>query len=108
MLKEDVKREFPEEFEMWMNRPQNLVIPGGESINDLQRRSFTRLKEILSDKSGPNNFAVVSHRSVLKCLLGAILGMDEDYFWKIHLNTAALNMVEYIPNCRFILKKLNG
>ena len=103
MAKEEVKIKYPKEYEMWFHEPENLTIPGGESIIDVQKRAYTRLKEIV--KLEHEVIAVVSHRSVLKVLLASILGMKEkNYFWRIFIGTASAIRVEYSEYMGFVLK----
>jgi len=50
-------------------------------------RSLARARELVRAHEG-GRFAVVSHRSVIKLLGGALLGLREGYFWRFYLDNA--------------------
>ena len=103
MTKAEVKIKYLKEYEMWFNEPENLIVPGGESIIDVQKRAFKRLQDLV--QLNYHTMAIVSHRSVLKVLLANILGMKEkNYFWRISIGTAKALEVEYSLESGFILK----
>jgi len=92
--KGEVKRDFPELWRLWDEEPENLLVPGGERLADVRRRAKRSLDRIVEDYKG-KKIAVVSHRSVLKCLLAEILNMKENYFWKFHFDTASYSILEH-------------
>ncbi len=51
--------------------------------------------------------AVVSHRSVLKAALAAILGLERRYFWEFYLDNAAYTMVEHRLDIGYTITRLN-
>ena len=103
--KTDIQAEFPGEWERWIRCPHEISFPGGESLADVHRRArgflnkFTRGKEI--------SLAAVSHRSVIKCLLGAALGLETDYFWKFHLDNGSITRLIWEPERGFTLTSMN-
>jgi len=90
--KQKIKDEYPDLWHLWTTEPEKLAIPGGETVEDVRRRSFAGLKRILDDRKG--TFAVVTHRSVIKALAAAMLDVNPPYFWKFYIDNAAFSVFE--------------
>jgi len=103
--KKEIAAEEPELWRRWLEEPERMSFPGGESLAAVKARAraFNRL---LTDASG-ESFAVVSHRSVLKCLLAEALGLGSKWFWKFHLDNASVSVLLHDPQRGFVLAKLN-
>jgi len=102
--KEKVKREFPEMWKIWISDAENLKLPGGESVEEVRQRATRRLLEVVAEEEG--NFAIVTHRSVIKGLAASMLGVAAPYFWKFYVDNAAYGVFEY-DGTRFILISWN-
>ncbi len=87
-----VEREQPALWKLWMEDPDRLAIPGGESLADVRERAYGRALELAREHEG-ERFAVVTHRSVAKLLGGALLGMESGYFWRFYLDNAGYSIV---------------
>jgi broad specificity phosphatase PhoE len=104
--KRDVQREQLELWQQWVHDPENIRIPGGETLADLRDRVRAGLGRVLAAHPG-GTAAVVSHRSVLKVALAEILGLRERYFWKFYLDNCAYSVVEHRSDIGFTLTRLN-
>ena len=104
--KRDVQRDHPELWHQWVHDPEHIRIPGGETLDDLRVRVEAGLDRILADHAGAA-VAVVSHRTVLKAALAAILGLERRYFWKFYLDNAAYTMVEHRLDIGYTITRLN-
>lgn len=93
MAIQEVKDSFPEQFDFWLNRPHELRIPGGETLEDVRRRAVATIEE-LADKHEEDTVAVVTHRVICKVLLLWLLGLDNSHFWQIAQDTTAINTFE--------------
>ncbi len=103
--KEKIKRENPELWKIWTENPEEIVFPGGESIKDV----YNRVSKLLEELKHINyeNIALVSHRSVLKTLIAAAIGIKKNYFWKFHLDNASISTLFYEQKREYVLYKLN-
>ncbi|MFP4481370.1 MAG: histidine phosphatase family protein [Thermovirgaceae bacterium] len=91
-LKVDVvARRWPRLYRLWRETPQKVVMPGGESLEDVQVRSLKAMEEVSSCNVDP--VAVVSHDAVLKVLLCAWLGLPLSGFWRFELANASITGV---------------
>jgi len=102
--KKKVMEEYPDEWKQWTTGPENLVLPGGESVEDVKKRASAGLSEIV--KTGGGAFAVVTHRSVIKVLAAFMLNVPPPYFWKFYTDNAAYCVFEHTED-RFVLVNWN-
>ena len=86
-------------------QPQLVTFPGGESLDDVQKRSIQALEGMVKNNPG-KTIALVSHRVVLKVLLCTILGLELSHFWYLRQDTCAINRVEH-KDGNFFLTLLN-
>ncbi len=107
--KEEIREKYPREFETWITVPENLRLPGAESVLEVQERSVKTLKKLVKELSEKKiqTFAIVTHRAVLKPLIAGVLDIKIPFFWKIHVDTASYSILEYSPERGFTLKLLN-
>ena len=91
--KNKVKQDYPEEWGKWTTEPEHLILPGGESVEDVKRRASVRIDEVIRAREGA--FAIVTHRSVIKVLAAHMLGVPPPYFWKFYIDNAAYSVFEY-------------
>ena len=81
---------------------QQTGIGGG----DVARRALSNLEHLVRTYPG-STFAVVTHRTVLKPLLAACLGMAEPSFWRTHVETASISRLRHTPRQGYCLTGLN-
>ena len=91
--KKKVMEDYPDAWRQWTTEPENLVLPGGESVEDVKRRASARLLEIVGARDGA--FAIVTHRSVIKVLAAFMLNVPPPYFWKFYTDNAAYCVFEH-------------
>lgn len=102
----EIEKEYPELWRRWITEPEEMTLPGGESVIDVQNRCREGIIETIEAHRG-EKFAIVSHRAVLKPLIAAILEIKKPFFWKIHLDTAGYTVVKYNERNGFMLMHLN-
>ena len=89
--KESVRQESPELWDLWVNDPTHLRIPGGETLEDVRDRAHERALELV-EKHRDERIVVATHRSVAKLLGGALLGLGTDSFWSFYLDNAGYSI----------------
>ena len=80
-------------------------MPGGESLEDVRKRTMVVVDEIIEGRD-EGRVVLVSHRVVNKVLICALLGLDNSHFWSIRLDTCGITSFSY-EGGRFILTKHN-
>ncbi len=106
MPKEEIKRGYPELWQLWITEPEKLQIPDAETLDQVMERSVAALKRIVREHKG-GIVAVVTHRAVLKPMLAGVLGISRPYFWRLHMDTASYSILEYREGRGFTLSLLN-
>lgn len=89
--KDVVREESPELWDLWVNDPSRLRIPGGETLEDVRARAHARAVELIAEHID-RRVVVATHRSVAKLLGGALLGLGTDSFWSFYLDNAGYSI----------------
>ena len=77
----EVAEEDPENWRIWIECPEELDLPGAETLDQVAERSSRRLDELVAAHAG-ETLAVVAHRAVIKPLLARILRLERPWFWR--------------------------
>ena len=99
-----VKAKYEELYAAWTNRPDQVKMPDGESLDDVRKRATGVVNNLIASYQG--TVVSVSHRVVNKVLICALLGLDNSHFWKIKQDTCGISTFTY-ENEQFILTKHN-
>lgn len=105
-VKQVIAREYPEQWEIWLNEPEKLSVPGIETLEHVQKRARRELDKIVKEFTG-KTVIIVSHRAVLKPLIASCLKISKPYFWRIHIDTAAYSILHYKKGLGYTLVQLN-
>lgn len=91
---EEIVSRWPDAMENFLQQPDRLSIPSGESFRDLQARAVARVQELICQYDG-KIIAVVAHGGILRTILCHALHMPLSYLWSIRQFNTALNIVTY-------------
>jgi alpha-ribazole phosphatase len=100
----EVRAKYPELFSQWAENPEKVRLPGGETLDDVTRRSLKIIEEVT--RRHRENVILVTHRVVIKILVCALLGLDNSHFWNIMVDTCGLTTFRY-EKSRFVLIRHN-
>ena len=92
-------------YETWLQRPQFVSIPHGESLVEVRARIWTTLTT-LRNRHPDQTIVLVGHQATNKVLLCTVLGLTEGAFWSIAQDTACINVFSW-TGTRFVLEMLN-
>lgn len=98
---------WPEAMNHFLQRPDLLDIPHGESFAEVQRRAVKRLNELIQEHDG-KTVAVTAHGAVLRTLLTAALHMPLRYVWSIRQFNTAVNIVRYDSEADATVELINS
>ncbi len=87
----EIRKNFPEQWELRGRNLKQFRPPGGESFSDLSRRVLPVFYDICSQSSG--DVLIVSHAGVNRVILADIMGIDLNHILQISQNYAALNII---------------
>ena len=101
----EVRDRYPDLYRRWVEAPQTVEFPGGETLAGAASRAVAALNEIVAHieagatgGTGPAPepaVAVVSHRVICKLLISAALGLGGEGFWRIGQDTACINVLDW-------------
>lgn len=70
-LYDELRHEYPEQYDAFWNKPDIFALPGAETFRQVQHRAIARLNRIL-DESQSTNIAIVSHGLLIKTILSFV------------------------------------
>ena len=89
-------KDQPEVLEKWYKEPAEFLMPGGESLTQLQARTWPAFNEIVDKHQGENS-VIVGHNLCITTILCKILNLHLNQFRRIKQSSAALNEVVFEP-----------
>ena len=102
---QEVRNKYKELYAEWINSPDQVRIPTGESLSDVRERAMGVVSDIIAKYEGI--VVLVSHRVVNKVLICALLGLDNSHFWNIKQDTCGITTFIY-EDGRYILTEHNN
>ena len=102
--RQEVKDRYKELYAQWLNHPEQVRMPAGESLDDVRGRVMSVVDRVIAKYEG--SVVIASHRVVNKVLICALLGLDNSHFWNIEQDTCGMTIFAY-ENERFILTRHN-
>ncbi|MBI2908072.1 MAG: histidine phosphatase family protein [Chloroflexi bacterium] len=78
---------------LWFESPDEVQIPGGESLGVVRERAVRALEETMT-RHRDVNIALVSHQAVCRLVLCHALGLDNSAFWRLGQSVCAINVIE--------------
>lgn len=104
--KTEIRENFPVEWKIWVNDPENLNMKGMETLDAVRKRSVEAANELCSNEK--DGVLIVTHRAVIKPLISGLLNINKPYFWRLQVDTASLSILELLEEDRgWMLKNLN-
>ena len=107
MKREDVERQFAEEYAAWDADPFTFAPEGGESGVAVLARALPVIREIVTAHQG-GQLVVVSHKATLRLILSSLLAFDpRGYRDRLDQSPACLNVVDFRDPVRARLMLFN-
>jgi len=79
-------------LKQWADDPASIVMPGGESLAELQRRAWGAVERIIAK---PGTTLLVSHNFTIMTILSMIKGVDIAHFRQFHVDVASKTVVNF-------------
>lgn len=90
----EIREKYGDLIKRWWSNPLGISVPGGEGLSGLIARVVPAVREIVERHMG-EQVAVVCHGGPVRCLVGTVLNMDLNKYWKIRQDNAALNILDF-------------
>ncbi len=102
---QELRERFGPFLAEWVGpRGHEAVMPGGESICDLEARLLPFVAELLEQREG--DIAVVSHNFVLRVLACRLMGLDAAAFRSVAFDVASISSFAFNGR-RVVVERLN-
>lgn len=100
--REEVKASTPERFNAWMTQPQLTVLPGADSLQDVQARLVRALDRMRSAHAGETVIAV-GHDSTNRVFLTLAMDLPLSRYWHLQQDPCAINVLHFDhTGCRVV------
>lgn len=96
---DEIKKEFGNFIDLWLENPYEVQLPKGEHPGDIKKR-ILKLKDTLL--RGTDKIAAVSHGGIIKFLIFEILGLAP-HFWKISISNGSLTHLAFLSSVPSII-----
>jgi len=100
---EEIGSRYPDEAEFVRNSNPRLEFPGGENFCGFVERT-SKFLDRLNSHTPSETVLIVSHSGPLKVLVCSLLGISQDYWWKLRFDNASLSIVETYPRGAIITR----
>lgn len=94
LLGEEVEQRFGALLQQWWQRPDQVQIPGADTLEDVRVRAVGALQGIVA-RHPDARVAIVAHGGVNKLMLLTLLGAPLSSFWRLAQSNACINVVEF-------------
>ena len=94
MTGEEMREHYEAFLEAWLEAPAALRLPNGESLEDLQQRTW-RFVENVRAAHREGTVVAVSHNLAMRTILCKALGMDLNHLRRVRQDVACKNVVEF-------------
>ena len=95
LIYKDIMEKYPQIYGKWLERPLDIAIPQGESLNSMARRVRKALRRILSHNRN-KIVAVFTHAGPIRVILCDILKVDLKEIWQIEQELASISIIEFV------------
>jgi broad specificity phosphatase PhoE len=91
---EEMRRDFPEFLEKWLKDPGSVSLPGGECLDELQKRAWQVIDKITGRHLGETVLAV-AHSFVNIVIVCRVLGIPLTQFRRLRQDATGKNIIEF-------------
>lgn len=91
---EEMGAHYGDFLKQWLKGASSLVMPGGESLEQLQHRAWQGVERMLQDHS-QGVVIMVSHNCTILCIICKALGLDLSQFRRLRLNVASISILDF-------------
>ncbi len=91
---DEMRSGWPEVYDAWRDDPAGVVMPGGESLAELQERAWNSLVELEEARVEDEYLILVSHNFTIRAIIGRLLGMPLANFHRMSLSLSSICVIE--------------
>lgn len=91
---EDLKQKYADFYTHWICQPESIQLPRGESLGELQQRTWASMEKIIM-KHPEGTVVAVAHSFVNLTILCRVLEIPLAHFRRFRQDAAAKNIIEF-------------
>jgi phosphoserine phosphatase len=91
---EEMQSGWPQVYDTWRNEPAIVVLPGGESLAQLQERAWQAITDLEQAHRGDDIVVVISHNFTIRTICSKLLGMPLANFHRTYLSLGSVSVIE--------------
>ncbi len=93
-LESEIREKWPTLLKNWHDKPEEVLMPDGESIKDVSERSIEAFHKICLSQKDNDLSIVVAHDAVNKTLICNILGINYSNIWMIKQGNGGITVID--------------
>jgi len=90
----EINELYPQLLQTWLNEPENLKIPEGETFSEMLNRVWKGLKRVLA-KHQDETVMLVAHGGAIGALICNILDIKLINLWRIKQGNTGITIIEF-------------
>jgi len=94
LLADEIRASFPELQRAWRETPDQVQLPGGESLRAVDARAWPAFRAACSGLEAEEVGLIVTHDAVNRTLLCRVLGLPLARVWSFRQASTCLNLLE--------------
>ena len=84
-----------EEYQRFIRQPQAERIPGGESLEDVRRRSVAAVEQALRDTPTGDAVAIVTHAGIIRVILTHYMGSPPANYHRVRVSLGSISILSF-------------
>ena len=102
LTEQEIKEKFPDFYNDWKVKKNYESFPGGEKLEEFKERVYSVVEELLF-KFPEGDLIIVAHKGVLRRILWALVGEEDEEIKTFNPPLGSLSMVEEENSGRWVL-----
>lgn len=91
----DIRTSYPDFLERWRSEPAELVVPGGERLIDVEKRTWKGIERVVRGHPADATVVVVSHNFPILTVLCRIAGTPLNGYRAFRVDPCELHRISY-------------
>jgi broad specificity phosphatase PhoE len=83
------------EYQDFLRQPESVGIPGGERLDEIQRRAVAAVEQALADSPTGDAVAIVTHAGIIRVLLSHYMGSPLANYHRIRVSPGSISILSF-------------
>jgi broad specificity phosphatase PhoE len=84
-----------EEYQRFLRQPESERIPGGESLEDIRKRSVAAIDQALRDNPTGDALAIVTHAGIIRVLVTHYMGSPPANYHRVRVSPGSITILGF-------------